>query len=230
MKKIGILGGVTWSSTADYYRLINQKVNKGLGGYQTARILISSVNFHDVMGSLSRGNWNEVEELFVQEAIGLKQAGAELLAISSNTIAKVAENVAERAAIPLVSIIDATAQEIKAKGFNRVGFIGTEFTMKSTFYLDRLGAHGIDSFVPNSDEIATISNIIMDELAHGVVKEKSRQNVLNIIERLYEEENAGGVVLGCTEIPMLISQDDTSIHIFDTTEIHTDYIVDSALQ
>ena len=228
-KKIGIIGGVTWVSTIDYYKLINQKVNQRLGGYNTAEILINSVNFNDVMVFLSKGDWNGVEELFKNKAIELKNAGADFIAISSNTIAKVAKNVAKKANLPLVNIIESTSKEIQKKEFKKVGFLGTGFTMKSSFYFDELKDYGIDTVVPNPKEIEIINNIIMKELANQIINEDSKKIILEIMERMMKEDGIEAVILGCTEIPLLIDQTDTDIPLFDTTEIHTDYIVAFAL-
>ena len=229
-KKIGIIGGVTWLSTMDYYKLINQKINQRLGGYHTATILINSVNFNEVMVSLSNGNWDEIEELFETKAKELKKAGAQFIAISSNTIAKVANNVALNVELPLVSIIESTANEILKKDYKKVGFLGTGYTMKNTFYLDELAENSIEAIVPNSKEIETISSIIMTELAHNILNEDSKAIFLEIMNRMMKEYDLEGFILGCTEIPLLIKQSDTSIPLFDTTEIHTDYIVNYALK
>jgi aspartate racemase len=230
MKKIGLIGGVTWASTVDYYKLINKKVNQRLGGYNTAEILINSVNFNDVMKFLMKGDWNGVENLFTNKAIELKRAGAEFVAISSNTIAKVARNVAKDADLPLVNIIEATANEIKKKDFKKVGFLGTGFTMKSSFYFDELKDYGIDTVIPSSKEIEIISDIIMNELANQIINDNSKKIILQIMERMTKRDGIEGIILGCTEIPILVNQQDTDIPLFDTTEIHTNYIVDFALK
>ena len=230
MKKIGIIGGVTWASTVDYYKLINQKVNQRLSGYNTAEILINSVNFDDVMVLLTNGDWDGVEELFKIKAEELKNAGAEFIAISSNTIAKVARNVAKRADLPLANIIKSTAIEIKKKGFKRVGFLGTGFTMKSSFYFDELREYGIDSIIPNPKEIEVISDIIIEELAIHSVNENSKKVILQIMERMMKEEEIEDIILGCTEIPLLINQSDTNTPLFDTSEIHTSHIVEYAIK
>lgn len=230
INKIGIIGGVTWASTIDYYKLINQKVNKRLGGYNTAEIIINSVNFNDVMQFLMKGDWNGVEKLFINKALELKKSGVGFVAISSNTIAKVARNVAKRADLPLINIIKSTAIEIKKKDFKKVGFLGTGFTMKSSFYFDELKEYGIDTVIPNPKEIEVISDIIMKELANHIINEKSKKIILRIMERMMKEDEIEGIILGCTEIPILINQEDTSIPLFDTTEIHTNYIVDYALK
>lgn len=230
MKKIGIIGGVTWASTADYYRLINKKINQQLGGYNTAEILINSVNFNEAMELLINGDWNGVEDLFTTKAIELKKAGAEFIAISSNTIAKVAKKVAEKSELPLVHIIEATSKEVKQKGFKRVGFLGTGFTMKSRFYFDELNEYDIETVLPTPNEIEIISNIIMTELANHIILENSQKVILQIMERMMKEDGVDGIILGCTEIPLLINQKDTQIPLFDTTEIHTNYIVKNALE
>jgi|TARA_B110000902_G_scaffold158259_1_gene181433 aspartate racemase len=230
MNKIGIIGGVTWISTAVYYKLINQKINQKLGGYNTAEILINSVNFNDVMTFLNKGDWNEIEDLFIKRAIELKKSGAEFLAISSNTIAKVAQNVAKEAQLPLVDIIKTTSEEIKNKKIKRVGFLGTGFTMKSDFYFNQLKDYEIETVIPNSNEIEIISDIITKELANHIITNKSKNMMLQIMERMMKEKRIEGVILGCTEIPLLINQDHTDIPLFDTTEIHTNSIVDFALK
>jgi len=230
MKKIGIIGGVTWASTVDYYKLVNQKINQRLGGYNTAEVLINSVNFNDVMVFLSKGDWGGVEELFTTKAKELKNAGAEFMAISSNTIAKVARDVAKKAELPLVNIIESTSKEIRKRKFKKVGFLGTGFTMKSTFYFDELKEYGIDTVVPNPKEIEIINNIIMKELAKNIINEESKRTLLQIMKRMMNEEGTEGIILGCTEIPILINQADTDIPLFDTTEIHTNYIVNFALE
>ena len=230
MKKIGLIGGVTWASTIDYYRAINQKVNHRFGGYHTAEVLINSVNFNTVMDHLKAGNWKGVEDLFTAKALELKKAGVDFFAISSNTIAKVANDVSRHAELPLINIIKCTAKEISKKGFTRAGFLGTRFTMQSSFYFDELREYGIDAVLPSPKEISGINNIIMNELAQHVINEKSKDYILQIIESMVKYNGVGGIILGCTEMPLLLGQNDTDIPLFDTTDIHTDYIVDYALE
>lgn len=230
MQKVGIIGGVTWLSTIDYYRMINEKVNHRLGGINSAELLISSVNFDEVIQPLRKNDWDTVEKLFTEKATEMKLSGTEFLAICSNTIAKIAKNIAKKSNLKLIDIIGATAYQIKLKGLKKVGFLGTGFSMKNTFYAEELSTYGIDTVMPNGQEIACLDQIIFKELAHQIISEKSRKTLIKIIHRLVNEMGVEGVVLGCTELPLLLNQKQTEIPLFNTTKIHVDAIINVLLK
>lgn len=230
MKKIGIIGGVTWVSTHLYYKLINQKINERLGGHHSAEIIINSVDFAEVIQYLQKDEWDNIEDLILERAQELKRSGADFIAISSNTMAKIGQNVSKKASIHLIDIFQSTAVEVKNLGLKKVALLGTVFTMKDPFFINELERQGVSSVVPNLEEIDAINEIIMTELTKGIIVEKSKNVFINIINRMEKDEGIDGVILGCTEIPLLIKKNDVNLPIFDTTEIHTNYIVNYALQ
>ena len=229
MKKIGLIGGVTWTSTLDYYSMINRMSNKHLQGHHTAEIILYSVDFHEILMRMQQGQWAEITALFIQKAKALKNAGADFFAIGSNTLSKVGKEVSEAAGIPIVGMVESVAKAVLKKGFQRVGFMGTSFAMNDPFYREGLQQYGIEALIPEKDEKDFIHHVIMDELAYDILNPESRNKLLAIMNRMYREQSVEGFVLGCTEIPMLIKQQHTSIPIFDTTEIHAAALVDYAL-
>lgn len=229
MKTIGIIGGMSWESTAEYYRIMNQAVKEKLGGYHSAKIIMYSVEFAEVHRLQFNGEWDRLAEVLRDVARSLERAGADFLIIATNTIHKLAPEIESAVSIPLLHIADATAREIKEKGFTKVGLLGTKFTMEMGFYRDRLRErHGIEVIVPEKQEREFVNRVIYNELVLGVIKDESRKRFKEIINSLVER-GAHGVILGCTEIPLLIKQRDVSVPIFDTTSIHARAAVDYAL-
>ena len=229
MKTIGMIGGMSWESTLDYYRLINQTVKARLGGLHSAKCLLYSVDFAEIERLQHENRWQEAGEVLSRAAQGLEKGGADFLLICTNTMHKVAEAVEKSVAIPLLHLADATAENIKAKGMSRVALLGTRYTMVEDFYKGRLvDNHGLDVLVPNEQEMDIVHRVIYEELCLGKINNASRQEYLHVIERL-KGEGAQGVILGCTEIGLLVKKEHTDVPLFDTTEIHASAAVDYAL-
>ncbi len=229
MKTIGLIGGMSWESTLEYYRIINELVSKRLGGHHSAKIILYSVDFDEVVKLQHKGDWEKLGEMLAEIARRLEACGADLILICTNTMHKVADYVQKAINIPLLSIIDATAEEIKRTGLRKVGLLGTKFTMEDDFYRAGLERHGIQTVIPDEEDRNTVHRIIFDELCLGVFKESSKEELKKIVEKL-KERGAEGVVLACTELPLLLSQEDCDIPIFDTTRIHAEYAVNFALR
>lgn len=230
MKTIGLIGGMSWESTLTYYRLINQGVNQRLGGLHSARLVLYSVEFGQIHRLQHSGQWSEAAAVLAQAARALQAAGADLLVLCTNTMHKVAGAVECAVDIPLLHIADATAAQIRNAGIGRVGLLGTRFTMTESFYKDVLEKrHGLQVITPGLADIETVDRVIFDELCHGMVKAESARLFRRIIGRL-ETAGAEGVILGCTEISMLIGATAASVPIFDTTAIHAQAAVDWALR
>ncbi len=223
-----MLGGMSWESSAQYYRLANELVRERLGGLHSARVLLASVDFADIEALQGAGQWEEAGRLLAQAARGLEAGGAELLLICTNTMHKVADQVQAAIDIPLLHLADATARAITRCGVSTVGLLGTAFTMEHDFYRDRLAGHGLTVLVPHVDDRTDVHRIIYDELCRGVLREKSRQIYRDVISRLVEA-GAEGVVLGCTEIELLIEAGDSSVPVFPTTRLHVEAAVDASL-
>ncbi|UJJ31685.1 aspartate/glutamate racemase family protein [Halopseudomonas maritima] len=228
MKTIGLLGGMSWESTQSYYALINQGVKETLGGLHSARMLVCSVDFAEIAELQQRDEWDQAGELLAAEALRLQQAGAELLLIGTNTMHKVAPAIEAAINIPLLHVADATAAALRAEGIQRAGLLGTAFTMEQPFYRERLAAKGIEVVTPSASERQAIHRIIFDELCLGELRDSSRQRFLQIIDTL-ADQGADGIILGCTEIGLLVQQKDTSIRLFDTTRIHSQAAIAAAL-
>jgi len=228
MKTIGLLGGMSWESSALYYQLVNEGVRDRLGGFHSAPCLISSVDFAVVEDMQARGAWDEAGELLAGEAAALEQIGAECIVLCTNTMHKVADAITAAVSVPLLDVIDVTAAAIQAAGLRSVGLLGTRFTMEEPFYADRMAGHGLEVVIPTADDRRTINDVIYGELVRGVIREESRAAYQEIIGRLVEQ-GAGGVILGCTEIELLISQDDCSVPAFPTTRLHAEAAVDFAI-
>lgn len=228
MKTIGLLGGMSWESTQSYYALINQGIKSALGGLHSARMLISSVDFAEIAELQRQGDWGRAGELLAADALRLQDAGAELMLIGTNTMHKVAPAIESAISIPLLHVADATAAALKAEGIQRAGLLGTAFTMEQAFYRERLAANGIDVVTPADSERQAIHRIIFEELCLGELRDSSRQRFVQIIDAL-AAEGADGVILGCTEIGLLVQQQDTPIRLFDTTRIHAQAAVAAAL-
>lgn len=228
MKTIGVLGGMSWESSLEWYRAANELVREQKGGYHSAPILLDSLDF-SVIETLQRKNdWDGAGRLLAEHAKRLELAGAELIVLCTNTMHAVADQIASSTTVPFLHIADTTAQAITAQDLNTVGLLGTALTMEQPFYRERLAAHGIATITPAEDERASVHRIIYEELVHGVINDQSRQQYREIIARL-AEEGAQGVILGCTEIELLVSQEDSPIPVFPTTALHVSAAVRAAM-
>lgn len=228
MKTIGLLGGMSWESTIPYYQIINETVRDRLGGLHSAKIVLYSVEFDEIERCQSSGDWEKSGEILGKAAQGLEAAGADFLLICTNTMHKVAPQIASMVRIPIVHIADATADELEKNRIRRVGLLGTKYTMTQDFYKRRLLNRGIDVVIPDEADIEVVNDVIFRELCVGEIKESSRREFQRIIDRL-KEKGAEGVVLGCTEIGLLIHQPDSSLPLFDTTRIHAKRAAELAL-
>lgn len=228
MKRIGLIGGMTWEATEIYYRLINRAVQRRLGGLHSASIVMRSLDFAEPEMLARTAQWNALAALFIEAARELERAGADLLLLCANTAHRVAEQVESAITIPLVHACDVTAAKIKADGLGRVVLLGTAYTMQEDFFKDRLRAQGIDVVVPEAADRAEIHRVIFEEIVMGKLEEKSRQAYRDIIARQVAN-GAQGVILGCTEIPLLITQSDSAVPLYDTTVLHALAAVDRAL-
>lgn len=229
MKTIGLLGGMSWESTASYYKALNEGVKSRLGGLNSAKVVLFSVNFDEIEKLQHQGKWDETAVLLSDAAESVEKAGADFLMICTNTMHKVVPEIESRISIPVLHIADATANVLQADGIEKVGLLGTRFTMEQDFYKGRLkDKFGMDVVVPSSEDQETVHTIIYDELCKGVIKESSKQQYLTIIDKLYAE-GAQAVILGCTEIALLVNQQDTQVPLYDTTEIHAKQGVECAL-
>lgn len=225
MRLLGVLGGMSWTSTAEYYRLLNEGVSRQLGGLHSARLLLHSVDFAPVAQMQHEGDWDGAARVLVEAARGLDRAGAEGLLLATNTMHKVADRLESEVGIPLWHIGDATARRLRAAGHRRVGLLATAFTMEQDFYTGRLQSHGLEVLVPDGQGRADVHRIIYDELCQGVVREESRSRYREVMAGL-AARGAEAVVLGCTEITLLVGGDDATVPLFDTTAIHVEDAVD----
>ncbi|MFI8823535.1 aspartate/glutamate racemase family protein [Streptomyces sp. NPDC053431] len=229
MKIIGLIGGMSWESTAQYYRLLNEGVRDRLGGLHSARCVVYSVDFAEIERLQVAGRWDEAGAVLAEAARSLAAAGAEILLICTNTMHKVADQVAAAVDVPLLHLADATASAVREAGPRRVGLLGTAFTMEQDFYRDRLAAHGLDVLVPDEDDRALVHRVIYDELCLGVIREESRAAYREVIGRLVAS-GAQGVILGCTEIELLIGPEHSPVPVFATTRLHAEAAVAAALE
>ena len=230
MKTIGIIGGMSWQSTAEYYQVINETVAKKLGGLHSAKIVLYSVDFAEIEEMQHQDKWEDATKLMIHAAQSMEKSGANLILICTNTMHMMADDIANSINIPLLHIIDAVANKIKSLGFTNVGLLGTRFTMENNFYKGRLtNKHKIGVVIPNEADRIRVHNIIYHELCLGKIKVSSKEALKKIITRL-SNKNAQGIILGCTELSLLIKQDDCSIPLLDTTRIHAEAAVDYALE
>jgi aspartate racemase len=229
MKKIGLAGGISWSSTIDYYRYINEISNKALGGLNYAECIIYSINFEDFRKCNAAHNWDGTFELLLKAVLHLKDAGAEVILLGANTAHIVADRIREKTGLPLVDIRVATAQTITETKIKKVGLLGTVYTMELDFYKNKISEYGIEVMIPESKtERQFIEQTLLHELGRGVMIEKTKRGYLQIINGLIER-GAEGIILGCTEIPLLIKQEDVPVPVFNTTQIHATAAVQFAL-
>jgi len=229
MKTIGLIGGMSWESTKEYYQYLNEMIKKKLGGLHSAKILMFSVDFEEIAELQHQGKWKELTEILIDIAKKLEGAGAEILLICTNTMHKIADDVQQEINIPLLNIVDVTAEKIKELGLRKVGLLGTKFTMEDDFYKGRLARkHGIEVVVPDKEERQVVHDIIYNELCLGKIKRSSKEKVEKIIENLVSK-GAEGIILGCTELPLLIKQEDCEVPILDTTKIHVEAAVEHVI-
>lgn len=228
MKTIGLIGGMSWESSLEYYRMINKKVNARLGGLHSAECLLYSVDFDEIEQLQSAGEWQKAGEQLADTAKKLEQAGAEFIVICTNTMHKVVGQIEEKISIPVLHIADATAAEIRRQNLVKVGLLGTSYTMEQDFYRSRIESHGIDVLVPPSQQRGEINRIIFEELVAGDLRQSSKETFQQAIRELVAD-GAEGIILGCTEIGLLIKPQDAEVPVFDTTEIHAAAAVDQAL-
>ncbi len=233
MKTIGIIGGVSWVSSIEYYRLMNEMVNKQLGGLHSAKILMYSIefgNFSDEERLAEKGDWSLLNRTMIDAAQRLKRGGADFIVIASNTLNSRADDIQEKVQIPVLQIADATGEKVNRSGIKTVALLGTRYTMEQNFYRDRLEKkYGLMVITPNETEREYINSVIFDELCAGKMYNKSRERFVQIINRLVDEDGVQAVILGCTEIPLLIKQRDVKVPVFDTMTIHAEAAVKYAL-
>ncbi len=223
MKTIGPLGGMSWESSALYYKIINEEIKKLLGGLHSAKIVLLSVDFEEIEKLQAQGDWKKAGELLGEAAKNIQNAGADFLLICTNTMHKIVHTIEKNIDIPILHIADATALALQKDGIDKVALLGTAFTMKQDFYKDRLSKKfAIEVLIPNEKDIKIIHDVIYEELCLGVLKEKSKKEYLRIIDNL-SQKGAKAVILGCTEIGMLVSAKDTNVKLYDTTLIHAKY-------
>ncbi len=229
MKTIGLLGGMSWESTAEYYRLINTTIKEHIGGLHSAKLVLYSIDFAEIEILQQQGNWQKAGQLLTDAAQTIEKAGADFLLICTNTMHIVADTIAQNIHIPIIHIADATGDALVNQGIKQVGLLGTAFTMEKDFYKNRLiNQYGLQVITPDSADREKVHNIIYDELCAGIINQSSKETYLSILDKLVEN-GAQAIILGCTEIGMLIKQSDTSIPLFDTTLIHAEKAVTLAL-
>ena len=230
MKTIGLIGGMSWESSIEYYRIINETVRDKLGGFHSARSIMYSVDFAEIETLQQQGRWEEATELMITAARRVEDGGADFVIICTNTMHKMADDVQKQINIPLLHIADATAERIKAQGLGRIGLLGTKFTMEEDFYRGRLvEKHGLDVIIPDEQGREIVHRVIYDELCLGETKPSSKAQYVSIMENLVGD-GAEGIILGCTEISLLVGQEDSPVPLFDTTRIHAVAAVEFALE
>lgn len=229
MKTIGMIGGMSWESTVTYYQIINTAVKQKLGGFHSAKCILHSVDFHEIEMCQTSGDWEKGAKILGETARGLEKAGADFILICTNTMHKVYPEIQACVGVPVLHIAELTARELKKNGITKVGLLGTKYTMEQDFYKSRLVEHDIGVLVPEPHDIDFVNNVIFNELCLGEIKPESKRRYLEIIDRL-ALHGAQGIILGCTEIGLLVGQDDTSVSLFDTTRIHAEMAAEQALR
>lgn len=228
MKTIGLIGGMSWESTVTYYQLINRAVRERLGGLHSAKIVLWSVEFDEIERCQSSGDWAKAARILADCAKGLEAAGVDMVLICTNTMHKVADETAAAVSVPLLHIAEATGRALGRDGVKRVALLGTKYTLTDPFYKDRLATQGFEVMIPSAADVEMVNRVIFEELCVGVVKPESKAAFLRVIEDL-RKQGAEAVILGCTEIGMLVSQADTDLPVYDTTVIHAEEAVRAAL-
>ena len=233
MKVIGIIGGVSWTSSVDYYRIMNERVQDLLGGDNSAKILMYSIEFGEFSKQerlAAGGNWDPLNGTMIDAALRLKNGGADFIVIASNTMNSRADDIEKKVGLPVLRIYDVTGSKVNKSGIKKVALLGTKYTMEADFYRNALeNKYGVRVVTPNLTEREYINRVIFDELCRNDIRNESRQEYVRIINRLVDEDGAQGIILGCTEIPLFIHQSDVKVPVFDTTRIHAEAAVDYAL-
>lgn len=228
MKTIGLIGGISWESSAHYYEIINKEVNKQLGGHHFAKCILFSVDFADIVKYQDAGEWEECSKILCDAAIRLEKAGAELIGLCTNTSHKAADEIENCVQIPFYHIADLTTNKLREDNITKVGLLGTRFTMEEDFYKNKLIEKGIEVLIPNKDGIEDINNMIFNELCFSIINDSSKKRTLNIIDELINN-GVQGIILGCTELNMLVKDEDVTTKLYDTTLIHAQELVNLAL-
>ena len=230
MKTIGMIGGVTWQSTILYYTFINEEINRRLGGKSIGKILIKSVNFEELLDIQNNRGWDELGEYLAGEAKNLEKGGADFLLIGANTLHKIADIISKDLQIPLVHIVDNIAETVKDLGYSNCGLLGTRFTMEEDFFSGKLSQeYDINTMIPEPEDRAFLHHIIYEELSKGIVKEETRQRMIKVIAG-FKDKGAETVILGCTELGLVINEENSPIHPVDTVKVHAMKAVDLALE
>ncbi|MEO6304596.1 MAG: aspartate/glutamate racemase family protein [Bacteroidia bacterium] len=228
MKTLGLIGGISWVSTIDYYKAINEGINEKLGGLNFSVCIIHSFNYADIKKNNDANDWDSTFKMISQACDNLKQSGAEAIVLCANTMHLIADKVEAHVGLPLIHIATSTAKEIKKSNLKKVGLLGTKFTMERDFFTSKLNYQQIETIIPDEEDREFIHYTIFEELGRGLIKEESKQRYISIINKL-KEKGAEGVILGCTEIPLLIKQSDVTIPVFDTMLIHSKAAVEFSL-
>jgi len=229
MKTIGLIGGMSWESSIEYYRIINELARKRFGGLHSAKCIMYSYDFDQIASAQRSDDWEGLTNKLVSTARDLKSSGADFVIICTNTMHKLADDVQCRADIPVLHIADATGSKIKEKGLKKVALLGTRYTMEADFYRERLTErYGLDVIIPGEEDRNAVHSIIFDELCQGTIKPSSKEKLQQIIQSLVSR-GAEGVILGCTEIPLIIKQEDVDVPVFDTTQIHAEAAINMAI-
>ncbi len=229
MKTIGLIGGMSWESTVTYYQIINTTIKEELGGLHSAKLLLYSVDFSEIEKCQADGDWDKSADILSEAAKSLELAGANFIVICTNTMHKVVPQIQEHINIPIIHIADATAKELKKNNIKKVALLGTKYTMTEDFYKTRIESNKIQVIIPSKSDIELINHVIYDELCLGTINEESKNAFTRIIDEL-KEDGAEGVILGCTEIGLLVKQQDSSLPVFDTTQIHAKVAALTAIQ
>lgn len=229
MKIIGLVGGTSWVSSVDYYRLFNEISNQRLGGNEAAKIVLYSVNYGEIVTYTHQGNWDAIAAIIADAALKVEKAGADCILLGANTMHHIAEKVQQSVNIPLLHIADVVGKAITEKQLKKVALLGTKYTMLFDFYTRKLSDYGIETIIPDAEGVDFVNSAIYNELDKGKFLPETKQGFLQLIDKL-AGQGAGGVILGCTEIPMLVKQEDTLVPVFDTTLLHATAAVDFALQ
>jgi aspartate racemase len=228
MKIIGLIGGISWVSTLDYYKLINEGINAKLGDLNFARCIVYSFNYQDIKRNNDSNNWDLTLKMITEASNHLINSGAEAIILCANTMHVIADQLAKIISVPIIHIATTTAREIRKQKIDKVALLGTKFTMEMDFFRDRLAAEGIDTLIPDDDDRNFIHYTIFEELGRNLILEKTKERYRKIIDKLIAK-GAKGIILGCTELPLLIKEDDVSLAIFDTTKIHANAAVEFSL-
>jgi len=229
MKTIGLIGGMSWESSSEYYRIINEEVKSRLGGLHSAKCILYSVDFEEIERYQAKDDWESAGKLLGEIAESLEKAGAEFIVICTNTMHKVVESIEEKISIPILHIANATANQIRNSGIKTIGLLGTKYTMEHDFYKSRMISNGIEVLIPNSEEREEVNKVIFEELVLGKVEQSSREYYKKVIQSLINR-GAEGIILGCTEIGLLVKSEDSEVPLFDTTVIHAMAAVNTSLE